>query len=134
MLSFLFPSSCSSTCPALFASLPPALPVLACPDLVCRAQPFTGCFPEAGPPVVEGEGVGHRFKAALEAAENIMAGYHNSPDTGGWHGAVCRWHRCSMASHQSLSSACTYPLLRLTVYLWRDRRPQITQITQLTRR
>ena len=28
------------------------------------------------------QGVAHRFKAALEAAEAVMAGYHNSPDAG----------------------------------------------------
>ena len=47
-----------------------------------RAEPFTGAFPELGPPVVEGEGVAARYKAALEGAANILAGYHNDPDAG----------------------------------------------------
>ncbi|EFN59405.1 hypothetical protein CHLNCDRAFT_56737 [Chlorella variabilis] len=50
------------------------------PAAVRKAEPFTGSFPELGPPVVENKGVAHRFRAALEAADNIMAGYHNSPD------------------------------------------------------
>ncbi|KAL4859471.1 Acetyl-CoA carboxylase 1 [Chlorella vulgaris] len=50
------------------------------PAAVRRAEPFTGSFPELGPPVVESEGVAHRFHSAVEAAENMMAGYHNSPD------------------------------------------------------
>ena len=54
-----------------------------------RAEPFTGSFPELGPPVVENKGVAHRFRAALEAADNIMAGYHNSPDAGGWSVSMC---------------------------------------------
>ncbi len=47
-----------------------------------RAEPYQGSFPELGPPVVESEGVAHRFRAALEGATNIMAGYHNSLDSG----------------------------------------------------
>ncbi|PRW58200.1 acetyl- carboxylase 1-like isoform A [Chlorella sorokiniana] len=50
------------------------------PAAVRRAEPFLGSFPELGPPVVESEGVGHRFRVASEAAHNIMAGYHNNPD------------------------------------------------------
>ncbi|PSC75189.1 acetyl-carboxylase 1-like [Micractinium conductrix] len=50
------------------------------PAAVRRAEPYTGSFPELGPPVVESEGVGARFRAAVEAANNMLAGYHNSPD------------------------------------------------------
>ena len=53
-----------------------------CPPARRRAEPFTGSFPDLGPPQVASEGVAHRFKAALEAAEAVMAGYHNSPDAG----------------------------------------------------
>lgn len=61
------------------------------PAAVRRAEPFTGSFPELGPPVVESEGVAHRFHSAVEAAENMMAGYHNSPDAGGWGRERARW-------------------------------------------
>ena len=39
-----------------------------------QAQPFTGSFPELGPPVVYSEGVEHVFKSAQTAATMIMAG------------------------------------------------------------
>ncbi len=42
----------------------------------CRAEPFTGDFPEMGPPLVHSESVGQRFKLALEAARNMLAGEH----------------------------------------------------------
>lgn len=48
----------------------------------CRAEPFRGSFPDLGPPVVESEGIVHRFRTALEGATNIMAGYHNSLEAG----------------------------------------------------
>ncbi|KAL4426359.1 hypothetical protein ABPG77_004653 [Micractinium sp. CCAP 211/92] len=51
------------------------------PAAVRRAEPCQGSFPELGPPVVESDGVAHRFRAALEGATNIMAGYHNSLDS-----------------------------------------------------
>lgn len=76
--------SCCVPAPASLPSLPSHR----------RAEPFTGAFPELGPPVVESEGVGHRFRVASEAAANIMAGYHNSPDTGGTGGwGWCRGRR-----------------------------------------
>ncbi|KAL4525084.1 hypothetical protein Ndes2526A_g07171 [Nannochloris sp. 'desiccata'] len=51
------------------------------PAAVRRAQPFTGTWPELGPPVVAPDGIGHLFTAAHEAAVNIMSGYHNDLDT-----------------------------------------------------
>jgi acetyl-CoA carboxylase/biotin carboxylase 1 len=50
------------------------------PAAVRRAEPFTGTWPELGPPVVAPDGIGHLFTAAHEAAVNIMAGYHNNVD------------------------------------------------------
>ena len=41
-----------------------------------QAQPFTGSFPELGPPVVYSEGVDQVFKAAQTAVTMIMAGAH----------------------------------------------------------
>ena len=40
-----------------------------------------GGFPDMGPPVVESEGVGQRFRAALEAARGVMSGYDNGVDS-----------------------------------------------------
>lgn len=65
--------------------------VLAAGDLIARlaladaasipkAQPYTGGFPECGPPLVHSQGVDHRFKAAREAAKMVMAGYDHPPD------------------------------------------------------
>ena len=52
------------------------------PAAVRRAEPFTGTWPEhLGPPVVEADGVGHRFHAAHEASRNIMAGYQNNVES-----------------------------------------------------
>lgn len=50
------------------------------PNAVRRAEQYTGGWPELGPPVLIADGVGHRFKAALEGAQNILAGYQNSVD------------------------------------------------------
>jgi len=65
--------------------------VLAAGDLIARlaladasaipkAEPYTGGFPECGPPLVHSQGVDHRFKAAREAARMVMAGYDHPPD------------------------------------------------------
>eukprot|EP00887_Chlorella_sp_A99_P005434 scaffold1.g5434.t1 len=50
------------------------------PGAVRRAELFTGSFPSLGPPLVASESVSHRFRAALEGARNILAGYHNPVD------------------------------------------------------
>lgn len=50
------------------------------PAAVRRAEPFVGTWPELGPPVIQSEGVGHKFHAAHEAAVNVMAGYQNNVD------------------------------------------------------
>ena len=61
--------------------------LIACLDLddpasVRRAEPFHGTWPTSlGPPVIEPDGVGHRFKAAHETAQNILAGYLNDVDS-----------------------------------------------------
>ena len=39
-----------------------------------RAEPFKAPFPELGPPVVPSRRVDHRLAAALESANNILAG------------------------------------------------------------
>jgi acetyl-CoA carboxylase / biotin carboxylase 1 len=44
------------------------------PELVTRATPFVGTFPELGPPILESQGVDHCFNAALDAAHQILAG------------------------------------------------------------
>ena len=42
---------------------------------VKRAQPFTGRFPELGPPLIQSQRVDHRFQAAKEGASAVLAGY-----------------------------------------------------------
>jgi hypothetical protein len=65
-----------------------------------RAEAYEGSFPELGPPVVESDGVAHKFTKAYEAAKNIMAG---GMGVGTWaciaHGCVVApapWHSCLM--------------------------------------
>jgi len=45
-----------------------------------RAAPYTGGFPELGPPLIYSQGVDHRFKQAAEAAKGVMAGFEHDPD------------------------------------------------------
>ena len=47
---------------------------------VKQAAPYTGGFPELGPPLVHSQGVDHRFKEAHAAACMIMAGYDHPVD------------------------------------------------------
>jgi len=86
---------------SLTLTLPASIPCNLYVTLCCRAEPYRGSFPELGPPVVESEGVGHRFRAALEAADNIMAGYHNSPEAGG-HVACLVWR----PAHTGIITSC----------------------------
>lgn len=44
------------------------------PEAITKATPYTGGFPELGPPIVHSEGVDHRFKEAYTACKNVMAG------------------------------------------------------------
>lgn len=44
------------------------------PEAITKATPYTGSFPELGPPIVHSEGVDHRFKEAYTACKNVMAG------------------------------------------------------------
>ena len=44
------------------------------PAAVLPAVPYTGNFPELGPPLVHSQGIDHRFKEAYAAAKMIMAG------------------------------------------------------------
>ncbi|MEW5311712.1 MAG: hypothetical protein WDW38_003401 [Sanguina aurantia] len=48
---------------------------------VVQAQPFTGSLPDIGPPQIPTERLDHVFKAALEAAHMIMAGYPQPVDS-----------------------------------------------------
>jgi hypothetical protein len=41
---------------------------------VTAATPYTGGFPELGPPLVHSQGVDYRFKEAYSAAKMIMEG------------------------------------------------------------
>jgi acetyl-CoA carboxylase/biotin carboxylase 1 len=50
------------------------------PAAVRRAEPYAGGWPELGPPGVVADGVGARFRAAHEAAANVLAGYKNSAE------------------------------------------------------
>jgi acetyl-CoA carboxylase / biotin carboxylase 1 len=49
------------------------------PEAITKAQPYTGSFPELGPPIVHSDGVDHRFKEAYTACKNILAGAWFSP-------------------------------------------------------
>ena len=44
------------------------------PAATSKAQPFTGAFPDLGPPIVFSSGVDVKFSNALNAANMIMAG------------------------------------------------------------
>ena len=66
---------------------------------VCRAELFTGDFPELGPPLVHSQSVGQRFKMALEAARTMLAG--ESPMTN-W---PCAWRRPALGSCWRVSHA-----------------------------
>ena len=44
------------------------------PAATSKAQPFTGAFPDLGPPIVFSAGVDVKFSNALNAANMIMAG------------------------------------------------------------
>lgn len=46
------------------------------PAAVTRAQPFTGSFPDMGPPLVYSSNTSITFKQNLDAAQMIMAGTH----------------------------------------------------------
>ena len=39
-----------------------------------RAEAFPSGFPDLGPPVAPSPRLDHRFRAAFEAAKNVMAG------------------------------------------------------------
>lgn len=66
----------------------------------CRAELFTGDFPELGAPVVHSENVGQRFRLALEAARNMLAG-------GSGLGPQNAFGTCPLHS----LSCCTAPLM-----------------------
>lgn len=48
---------------------------------VKTATPFTGQWPEVGPPVVRADGVQKRFNESVTSADNILAGYPNPVDS-----------------------------------------------------
>ena len=50
------------------------------PTAVARATPYTGGFPELGPPLIYSQGVDHRFKQASDAAASVMAGFEHNVD------------------------------------------------------
>eukprot|EP00884_Botryococcus_braunii_P014175 jgi/Botrbrau1/22759/Bobra.0132s0090.2 len=50
------------------------------PEAITKATPYTGGFPELGPPIVHSEGVDHRFKEAYTGCKNVMAGYEHPVD------------------------------------------------------
>ena len=54
---------------------------------ITKAEPFTGGFPEMGPPLVFSSTVNDVFKQAHTAAQMIMAGMLSARE-GSWHGSL----------------------------------------------
>lgn len=54
------------------------------PEAVQAVEPYTGSFPEMGPPLVHSANVDQRFKNAFQSAKNILQG----DDSCIWHLAV----------------------------------------------
>lgn len=44
------------------------------PETVQAVEPFTGSFPEMGPPLVHSSKIDQRLKSALQGAKNILQG------------------------------------------------------------